>query len=75
MLCCGRGLSSCSRTCRQKPRRWLAGRGATDSRAQQRGRTLVFCGYSHWPTIEPQVLANGSQVLNADSNVFILARA
>ena len=37
-------------------------------------RTLVFCGHSHWPTVEPQVLANGTQVLNADSKVFILTR-
>jgi Icc protein len=38
-------------------------------------RTLVLCGHSHWPTVEPQVLANGTQVLNADSKVFILTRA
>jgi hypothetical protein len=37
--------------------------------------TLVLCGHSHWPTVEPQVLANGTQVLNADSKVFILTRA
>ena len=36
--------------------------------------TLVLCGHSHWPTVEPQVLANGTQVLNADSKVFILTR-
>ena len=38
-------------------------------------RTLVFCGHSHWPTAQPQVLANGTQVLNADSKVFILTKA
>lgn len=38
-------------------------------------RTLVLCGHSHWSTVEPQVLANGTQVLNADSKVFILTRA
>jgi Icc protein len=38
-------------------------------------RTLVLCGHSHWPTVEPQILANGTQVLNADSKVFILTRA
>ncbi|MBO2009602.1 hypothetical protein [Hymenobacter negativus] len=38
-------------------------------------RTLVLCGHSHWPTVEPQVLANGTQVLNADGKVFILTRA
>lgn len=37
--------------------------------------TLVLCGHSHWPTVEPQVLANGTQVLNADSKVFILTSA
>ena len=38
-------------------------------------RALVLCGHSHWPTVEPQLLANGTQVLNADSKVIILTRA
>jgi hypothetical protein len=38
-------------------------------------RTLVLCGHSHWPSVEPQLLANGTQVLNADGKVFILTRA
>jgi Icc-related predicted phosphoesterase len=37
--------------------------------------TLVLCGHSHWPTHQPQVLRNGTQVLNADTKVFILTRA
>ena len=41
----------------------------------QAAPTLVLCGHSHWPTPYPQVLANGTQVLNADTKVFILTRA
>ncbi|UOQ73179.1 metallophosphoesterase family protein [Hymenobacter cellulosilyticus] len=37
--------------------------------------TLVFCGHSHWPSTEPAVLANGTQVLNVDSKVFLFGRA
>lgn len=37
--------------------------------------TLVFCGHSHWAGTQPEVLANGTQVLNVDSKVFLFCRA
>ncbi|UOQ53966.1 metallophosphoesterase family protein [Hymenobacter cellulosivorans] len=37
--------------------------------------TLVFCGHSHWPGTQPEILANGTQVLNVDSKVFLFSQA
>ena len=33
---------------------------------------LLFCGHSHWDTQQPVMLKNRTQILNADSKVFIL---
>ena len=36
---------------------------------------LLCCGHSHWPTQEPLTLPGGTQVLNADTKVYILLNA
>lgn len=39
---------------------------------EQSAETLLCCGHSHWETSQAIMLKNNTQILNADSKVFIL---
>ncbi len=37
-------------------------------------QTVVVCGHSHWDSIQPLELDNGTQVLNVDAKVMVNSR-
>jgi len=41
-------------------------------RLEKYAENLLFCGHSHWDTSQAITLRNNTQILNADSKVFIL---
>lgn len=54
------------------PEKNLLGEILLTTELQNAEKTIMFCGHSHWDIIKPQTISNTTQILNADSKVYIL---